>query len=143
MVRFACFRCVNRNAKMVCSECPMVSVGVMCDHTVPVGRSAHLQRPQRFAAGFGRTGRRRRGHIRFRPDNTRRPDVPETKVSEDQQTIATGRKNSPTESFSTGVHSKFVITHAKKKKTFVLITVANRYLRMGHIIRRSSLKIVP
>jgi len=85
-----CYRCANRNAKMVCSECPMVPVGVVRDRAVPAGRPAHLQRPQRrTAAGFGRSGRRR-GHIRFRPDDSGRPGVPETQVSEDQQTIASG-----------------------------------------------------
>lgn len=89
-----CFRCVNRNAKMVCSECPMVPVGAVRDCAVPAGRPAHLQRPQRRATDYGRTGRRR-GHIRFRPDDTRRPDVPETQVSEDQQAVAPGTNGNP------------------------------------------------
>lgn len=88
--RWSRCRCVNRNAQMVCSECPMVPVGFMRNRAVPAGRPAHLQRPQRrTAAGFGRSGRRR-GHFRFRPDHSRRPGEPETQVSENQQTIASG-----------------------------------------------------
>jgi len=68
----------------------MVPVGVVRNRAVPAGRPAHLQRPQRrTAAGFGRSGRRR-GHVRFRPDDSRRPGVSEAQVSEDQQTIASG-----------------------------------------------------
>lgn len=89
-----CFRCVNRNAKMVCSECPMDPVVVMCDCAVPAGWPAHLQGPQQRATGFGRADCRGRGRVRRScPDNTRRPDIPETQVSENQQTIASGKTN--------------------------------------------------
>lgn len=74
---------------MVCSECPMVPVGIMRDRAIPAGRPAHIQRPQQWAAGLGRVGRRR-GRLWLRPDGTGRPDVPEAEVSENQQTIASG-----------------------------------------------------
>jgi len=68
----------------------MVPVGIVRDCAVPAGRPAHLQRPQRWAAaGFGRSGRRR-GHVRFHPNDSRRSGVQETQVSENQQTIASG-----------------------------------------------------
>lgn len=79
-----------RNAKMVCSECPMVPVGALCYSAVPAGRPACLQRPQRRPAGFGRTGRRG-GQLRYGPGDAGRPDVPEIAVSENQQTVATGK----------------------------------------------------
>jgi hypothetical protein len=79
---------------MVCAECPMVPVGVVRDSAIPAGRPAHLQRSQRRTTDFGRTGRRR-GHVRFRPHHTRRPDVPETQVPEDQQTVASGTNRNP------------------------------------------------
>lgn len=74
---------------MVCSECSMVPVGIMRDRTVPAGWPAHLQRSQWWATGFGRIGRRR-GYIRFRSNDARRPDAQETQVSENQQAIAPG-----------------------------------------------------
>lgn len=82
-------RCVNRNAKMVYSECPMVPVGVVRNSAVPAGRYSHLQRPKRRATSFGRSCSRR-GHVRLRTGHSGRLDLPEAKVSENQQTIATG-----------------------------------------------------
>lgn len=80
------YRCVNRNAKMVCSECP---VGVVRYRAVPAGRRAHLQRSELRSADSGRNARRR-GYVQFCPDDTRRPYVPKAQVPQDQQTIATG-----------------------------------------------------
>lgn len=81
------YRCVNRNAKMVCSECP---VGVVRYRAVPAGRRAHLQRSELRSTDAGRNARRR-GYVRFGPDDTRRRSyVPKAQVPQDQQTIATG-----------------------------------------------------
>jgi len=100
----------------------MVPVGVMRDSAVPAGRPAHLQRPQRRATGFGRTGRRR-GHVRRRPDNTRRPDLPETQVSEDEQTVASGmttaKSSDITLSLSIGIPEIRITRETKMKKTLV------------------------